>query len=87
MPPMLVKILQSPLATKQTLESLKYVHGGGSAIPLSLQRRMKLLLPAGTPFTPLWGLSEASGIGTCFFWPEDDDTGSIGRLLPGLEAK
>jgi len=87
MPPMLIQILQNPKATKSTFKSLRYVHGGGSKIPSSLQNRMKAMLPSKTPFTPIYGLSEASGIVTTFLWPEDDETASIGRLLPGLEAK
>ncbi|EXJ74639.1 uncharacterized protein A1O5_01332 [Cladophialophora psammophila CBS 110553] len=87
LPPILVQILQNSLGTKETLRSLRYVHGGGAAMPKPLVDRLRSLLPEGTPCTSIWGLSEASGIGTCFFWPEHDDTGSIGRLLPGLSAK
>ncbi|KAK7906037.1 hypothetical protein LTR67_000762 [Exophiala xenobiotica] len=87
LPPMLVQVLRSPLATKETLKSLRYVHGGGAAMPQTLVNRLKSLLPKDTPCTSIWGLSEGSGIGTCLFWPEHDDTGSIGRLLTGLSAK
>jgi acyl-CoA synthetase (AMP-forming)/AMP-acid ligase II len=87
LPPMLVQVLRSPLATKETLKSLRYVHGGGAAMPQTLVNRLKNLLPKDTPCTSIWGLSEGSGIGTCLFWPEHDDTGSIGRLLTGLSAK
>lgn len=87
LPPMLVQLLRSPLATKETLRSLRYVHGGGAAMPKTLVDRLKVLLPNDTPCTSIWGLSEGSGIGTCLFWPEHDDTGSIGRLLTGLSAK
>lgn len=87
MPPMVVQLLQHPLATKSKLHSLRYVHGGGAAISKDLQKRMKQLLRADTPFTQIWGMSEGSGIATSIWWPEDDSTGSIGRLIPNLKAK
>ncbi|RFU29404.1 hypothetical protein B7463_g6937, partial [Scytalidium lignicola] len=87
MPPMLIQILHHPLASKEKFRSVQYVHGGGAAIGKELQRRMKALLPPATPFTQIWGMSETSGTALCLFWPEHDDTGSIGRPIPNLRMK
>ncbi|KAF9890533.1 hypothetical protein FE257_005938 [Aspergillus nanangensis] len=87
MPPMIVSVLNSPLCTASKFQSVRYVHGGGAAISKSLQGRMKAFLPAETPFSQIWGMSETCGIAICLFHPEHDTTGSIGRLVPNLEAK
>lgn len=34
-----------------------------------------------------WGMTETTCFGTWLYWPESDTTGSVGRLVPGLEAK
>lgn len=87
MPPMLIKVLQHPLCTKEKLASVRYVHGGGAAIEKRLQHRLLTLLRPDCPFTQIWGLSETSGAATILNWPEKDDTGSIGKLIPNLTAK
>jgi long-subunit acyl-CoA synthetase (AMP-forming) len=45
------------------------------------------MLPEGAAMTQAWGMTETSCIATMFWHRETDDTGSVGRLVPGLEAK
>lgn len=87
MPPMIVSVLNSPLCSASKFRSVRYAHGGGAAINKSLQARLKKFLPAETPFTQVWGMSETCGIAICLFYPEHDTTGSIGKLVPNLQAK
>lgn len=35
----------------------------------------------------VWGMTELSCVASMFYYPEDDDTGSIGRIIPNCEAK
>lgn len=87
MPPMIASVLNSPLCTVPTFRSVRYAHGGGAAINKSLQARLKKFLLAETPFTQVWGMSETPGIAIGLFYPEHDTTGSIGKLVPNLQAK
>ncbi|KAH1592895.1 hypothetical protein KXV60_006992 [Aspergillus fumigatus] len=87
-PPMAIAILTSPLArTRPFLHSIKNVICGAAPLDKEVQTRFRTLLQDGTPFTQVWGMTETSSIATMFTYPEDDDTGSVGRLIPNLEAK
>lgn len=35
----------------------------------------------------VWGMSETSCIATMFYYPDFDDTGSVGRFIPNCDAK
>jgi acyl-CoA synthetase (AMP-forming)/AMP-acid ligase II len=87
-PPMAIAILTSPFSrTRPFLHSIKNVNCGAAPLDKEVQTRFRTLLKEGTPFTQVWGLTETSAIATMFTYPEHDDTGSVGRLVPNLEAK
>lgn len=41
----------------------------------------------GAPFAQGWGMTETTCVGSMFLYPEHDETGSVGRQIPNLEAK
>jgi acyl-CoA synthetase (AMP-forming)/AMP-acid ligase II len=87
-PPMAIAILQSPFSrTRPFLHSIKSVNCGAAPLDKDVQARFRTLLKEGTPFTQVWGMTETCAIATMFTYPEDDDTGSVGRLIPNVEAK
>ncbi|KAF7183472.1 hypothetical protein CNMCM7691_003671 [Aspergillus felis] len=87
-PPMAIAILQSPFSrTRPFLHSVKVVNCGAAPLDKDVQARFRALLKDGTPFTQVWGMTETCSIAMMFTYSEDDDTGSVGRLLPNIEAK
>jgi acyl-CoA synthetase (AMP-forming)/AMP-acid ligase II len=86
-PPMVISILQSPLAIRKKFRSIKLAHGGAAPLGKEVQTKFKALLPHGTPFTQIWGMTETSGLALSFFYPEHDDTGSIGRPIANTDLK
>ncbi|GIJ99670.1 hypothetical protein Aspvir_003671 [Aspergillus viridinutans] len=87
-PPMAIAILQSPFSrTRPFLRSIKNVNCGAAPLDKDVQARFRTLLKEGTPFTQVWGMTETCAVATMFMYPEDDDTGSVGRLIPNIEAK
>lgn len=86
-PPMVISIIQSPLATRHKFRSIRLAHGGAAPLGKEHQMKFKDLLPYNTPFTQIWGMTETSGLAMSFFYPEHDETGSIGRMISNIEAK
>ncbi|KAL8698837.1 MAG: hypothetical protein Q9201_006351 [Fulgogasparrea decipioides] len=85
-PTMLVAVLMSPLTKKDDLQSLCSVWVGGSPLRSSTQTDFQALLRADARVTQVWGMTE-TGWTTMLFWPERDNTGSVGRLIPGMNSK
>lgn len=87
-PPIAIAILMSPFSrTRPFLDSIKTVSCGAAPLNKEVQARFRTLLKKDIPFTQVWGMTETCCIATMFPYPEHDDTGSVGRLLPNLEAK
>ena len=85
-PPILLRILHSPLVTTDTLASLRCIWCAGAPLDKALQRQFVSMLSPKVSMTQLWGMTETAYI-TSFLYPERDDSGSVGRLLPNVEAK
>lgn len=85
-PTMLIAVLNSSLTQKEDLESLRSVWVGGSPLRSSTQKDFQALLHPDALVTQVWGMTE-TGWTTLLFWPESDDTGSVGRLLPNMSSK
>ena len=85
-PTMLVAVLNSPLTKKKDLRSLRKVWVGGSPLRSLTQSDFKALLHPEASVGQVWGMTE-TGWATVFLWPEVDDTGSVGRILPGFSTK
>lgn len=84
---MVLQILDSPLTTPATLASFRNTWVGAAPFATGLQKRFKALLAPSATFTQVWGMTETSCIAIMLHYPEQDDTGSVGRLLPCMDAK
>lgn len=85
-PPMMLIILKAAPAAEGFLKSLRLVWSAGAPLGHSVQDQMYTLLTPSARIVQVWGMTETGWI-TTFSWPEMDHTGSVGRLLPGMEAK
>ena len=88
-PPIVIAILMSPASKKRPyLRKVRLAACGAAPLDKDVQGRFRSMMGDGTsPFTQVWGMTETSCIATMFPYPEHDDTGSVGRLIPNLEAK
>lgn len=87
-PPIVIAILMSPLSRKQPfLRNVRAAACGAAPLDKDLQAQLRSMIQDGAPFTQVWGMTETSCVATMFAYPEHDDTGSVGRLIPNLEAK
>ncbi|PYH98415.1 acetyl-CoA synthetase-like protein [Aspergillus ellipticus CBS 707.79] len=86
-PPIITALLQHPTTTAAALESLRLVRCGAAPLAAAPQRQFQSLLSPSATFTQVWGMTESTCVATLLPYPEPDPTGSVGRLLPTLEAK
>ncbi|KIY01138.1 uncharacterized protein Z520_02690 [Fonsecaea multimorphosa CBS 102226] len=86
-PAMVVTILQSGLLEKYSLDCVKNIYSGSAPLDKSLQMALKAYLPADCIFNLAWGMTETSCMGMCFFYPDQDLTGAVGRPLPNHDVK
>jgi acyl-CoA synthetase (AMP-forming)/AMP-acid ligase II len=87
-PPIVIAIHMSPLSQKKPyLKKTKAAACGAAPLDKNVQARFRSLMGDDSPFTQVWGMTETSCVATMFPYPEHDDTGSVGRLIPNLEAK
>lgn len=88
-PMMVIRLLSSGLldSGKYSLKTIRNAWAGSAPLDKSIQARLKEYLEPDTPFNQAWGMSETTCIATMFYYPEQDFTGSVGRLLPNCDAK
>ncbi|CAI7629089.1 hypothetical protein N7533_008242 [Penicillium manginii] len=87
-PPIVIAILMSPLSQKRPfLRKVRAAACGAAPLDKDVQARFRSMMSDNSPFTQVWGMTETSCIATMFPFPEHDTTGSVGRLIPNLEAK
>lgn len=86
-PTMLIALLEHPDRAGRDLSSLQTVMTGGASAPAELVRRVKSTL--GVLFTITFGQTETSGpaVQTSVYDSERDQAETIGRPLPGTEAR
>lgn len=88
-PPLAVLLVMSPLTKRYSLRKVKVALSGAAPLSKDIQARLKETInPVDKPLvSQVWGMTESTCIATMFHGEEDDDSGSIGRLLPNLVAK
>ncbi|KAI5856369.1 4-coumarate-CoA ligase-like protein [Tricharina praecox] len=86
-PPIILAFVMSPLVKRACFASARAAASGAAPLGLDLQRRYSELLPPNATTTQVWGMTETSCIATRFWAGEHDETGSVGYLVPGVEAK
>lgn len=84
-PPMLNKMMhdQSPHGN---LSGIRAILTGGTVLSPELRRRVLDTFPMKPRIVQIWGMTEGGWFAT-FKYPENDDTGSVGRLVSGLAIK
>jgi 4-coumarate--CoA ligase len=86
-PPLVIAIISSPLVKKYSLKSVRTAMVGAAPLDAGSQRRMRQLLAPDATFTQVWGMTETTSAITLFYYPEADDTGSVGKLMPNTDVK
>ena len=87
-PPLVIAIIMSPLTKKYSLRSLKKIRCGAAPLDKGSQARFKALCGPGCTFTQVLGMTETTGAISLFYYPDDDDTGSVGRqFMPNTDVK
>lgn len=89
-PPVLLRLLnvaETNKYVKAMLTSLRTVWCGGAPLGRSTQAKaQEELLHEDARICQTWGMTECGWVASLPY-PEYDDTGSVGRLLPGCEVK
>lgn len=86
-PPIVLMVLASPLTRNSDLTSVKSAKAGAAALSKELQLEFKKLMSKEATFNQVWGMTETSCVASCFWYPENDQTGSIGRFVANLDVK
>ena len=85
---MVYLILASPLRRKYSLKGIRNAWSGSAPLDREPQVRFKeALMDKDAPLNQGWGMSETSCVATMLYYPEYDPTGSVGRMVPTLDAK
>ncbi len=85
-PAMIVALLKSALTYEDGLRSLRYIWTAGSPLRHSTQTKFQGLLSSEAKIAQVWGMTETGWV-SALFWPEGDDTGSVGRPLSNISIK
>ena len=83
-PAMFNDIVNQPNADEYSLETVRFANAGGSSLPLEVMRRFEELYEP--KLMEGYGLTETAPV-THANRPDDRRPGSIGKPLPGVEAK
>lgn len=87
-PPIVTAVVMSPISQRRPfLRRMRFACCGAAPLDKDMQARFRTLMVDGAPFTQVWGMTETSCVGMMFPHPENDETGSVGRLISNLEAK
>ena len=87
-PPILVLLEKSPETRKHDLSSVKQILCGAAPLSKELQNKVSKLLGGGKcQVKQGWGMTETTCAGTHVPGGLEDKDGSVGVLLPGLEAR
>ena len=84
--PIVLALLALDPVAKKKLTWLRSLQAAGAPLGRDDQNALRRLCHPQARFTQIWGLTETGWI-TMLHHPEDDYTGSVGRLLPSMEAK
>jgi 4-coumarate--CoA ligase len=87
-PPLVISIIMSPLAERYSLKSVKRVGCGAAPLDKDSGERFKRLCSPSCQFTQVLGMTETTGLISLFYYPDEDDTGSVGNtFFPNTDVK
>lgn len=85
-PPVLIRLLSLPDHQRSALDRLQTIWCGGAPLDKTTQDTALGMFAPDARIVQVWGMTECGWIST-FKYPEMDSTGSVGRILPGTQAK
>ncbi|KAF2667285.1 AMP-binding enzyme [Microthyrium microscopicum] len=85
-PPIVMQIQAFCLKERVSLSTLQLILCAGSPLEKELSKSMLKLLSPTARMYQVYGMSETGWI-TSLFYPQVDESGSVGRLLPNVECK
>ena len=65
---------------------MRWIQAGGAPLRKNVIQHMQAFLNEDAKISQVWGMTEG-GYTTAFIWPEKDETGSVGRVLPTMHVK
>lgn len=87
-PPLVIAIIMSPLRHKYSLRSVRRVGCGAAPLDKDSGERLKTLCAPDCTFTQVQGMTETTGAISLFYFPDEDDTGSVGNtFMPNTDVK
>ncbi len=86
-PPVVLAILKFPGREKYSLSSVKAAMCGAGGLDKQHQLSLQAHLNPEACCTQVWGMTETSCVASRFYYPERDETGSVGYFMPNLDVK
>lgn len=87
-PPLVISIIMSPLKHKYSLKSVRRIGCGAAPLDKESGERFKALCASDCTFTQVQGMTETTGAISLFYYPDEDDTGSVGNtFMPNTDVK
>ena len=87
-PPLVISIIMSPLRHKHSLKSVRRIGCGAAPLDKESGERLKALCADDCTFTQVQGMTETTGAISLFYYPDEDDTGSVGNtFMPNTDVK
>jgi len=80
-------LFTQPGFPREKLKSVHYAMSGAAPLSKGLQQRVSKVFYNGTTLETNWGMTEVVAVATMFPAGSKDLEGSVGTLLPGIEAK
>ncbi len=85
-PPIACSMTLIPPSERHLLRPLHHLICAGAPMSATVQSQLYDVLSPNAVISQCWGTTETGWI-TFFGWPEKDDSGSVGRLLPNVRMK
>jgi acyl-CoA synthetase (AMP-forming)/AMP-acid ligase II len=85
-PSVVVAVIKYPQIQNYSFESLKIINSGAGPLQKDHQIVFQKLIPPTAHFTQVWGMTETSCVASKFYYPEDDNTGNVGYMMPNLDV-
>lgn len=85
-PPMMVAVINAKAEAQNLMQSVRHIGTGAAPISADTINQMRAVLAPGATVSCMWGMTEL-GIVSSFRYGEHDNTGSVGKLMRGVEAR
>lgn len=87
-PPLVISIIMSDLRHKYSLKGVRRIGCGAAPLDKESGERLKALCANDCTFTQVQGMTETTGAISLYYYPDEDDTGSVGNtFMPNTDLK